>query len=91
MIYYTLYGVKKEFDIQYIVSDRAKKSLKYAQGRNRTTDTWIFSPLLYRLSYLGTKSVIKLYKFNSKMKAYSTLVIRHSQGLTLLNRIKGYA
>src|SRR3954454_15102031 len=25
-----------------------------AQGRNRTTDTGIFSPLLYRLSYLGT-------------------------------------
>ena len=26
-----------------------------AQGRNRTTDTGIFSPLLYRLSYLGVK------------------------------------
>jgi hypothetical protein len=26
-----------------------------AQGRNRTTDTRIFSPLLYRLSYLGLK------------------------------------
>ena len=24
-----------------------------AQGRNRTTDTRIFSPLLYQLSYLG--------------------------------------
>jgi hypothetical protein len=24
-----------------------------AQGRNRTVDTRIFSPLLYRLSYLG--------------------------------------
>src|SRR5690606_9937540 len=32
------------------------KSLKRsgAQGRNRTTDTRIFSPLLYRLSYLGS-------------------------------------
>ena len=27
-----------------------------AQGRNRTTDTRIFSPLLYRLSYLGMPS-----------------------------------
>ena len=27
-----------------------------AQGRNRTTDTRIFSPLLYRLSYLGIYS-----------------------------------
>ena len=24
-----------------------------AQGRNRTADTGIFNPLLYRLSYLG--------------------------------------
>ena len=27
-----------------------------AQNRNRTNDTGIFSPLLYRLSYLGTSS-----------------------------------
>ena len=27
-----------------------------AQGRNRTTDTRIFSPLLYQLSYLGAES-----------------------------------
>ena len=26
---------------------------KYAGGRNRTADTRIFSPLLYRLSYPG--------------------------------------
>jgi hypothetical protein len=24
-----------------------------AQGQNRTVHTWIFSPLLYQLSYLG--------------------------------------
>ena len=24
-----------------------------ASGRNRTSDTWIFSPLLYQLSYRG--------------------------------------
>ena len=28
-----------------------------AQTRNRTTDTRIFNPLLYRLSYLGEKMV----------------------------------
>ena len=28
-----------------------------AQGRNRTTDTRIFSPLLYRLSYLGNEKM----------------------------------
>ncbi len=26
-----------------------------AQGQNRTADTGIFSPLLYQLSYLGTR------------------------------------
>ncbi len=30
-----------------------------AQGRNRTTDTRIFSPLLYRLSYLGIRYSLK--------------------------------
>lgn len=29
-----------------------------AQGQNRTADTRIFSPLLYRLSYLGTKLMV---------------------------------
>ena len=27
-----------------------------AQDRNRTSDTRIFSPLLYQLSYLGTQT-----------------------------------
>ena len=30
------------------------RELTGAQGRNRTTDTLIFSQVLYRLSYLGT-------------------------------------
>ena len=30
-----------------------------AQGRNRTTDTRIFSPLLYRLSYLGLSKIFR--------------------------------
>jgi hypothetical protein len=30
-----------------------KSRISGAQGRNRTTDTRIFNPLLYRLSYLG--------------------------------------
>ena len=33
---------------------RASAQIGGAQARNRTTDTRIFSPLLYRLSYLGT-------------------------------------
>ena len=30
-----------------------RKKKKHAQSRNRTSDTRIFSPLLYQLSYLG--------------------------------------
>jgi hypothetical protein len=32
-----------------------RRELGGAQARNRTTDTRIFSPLLYHLSYLGTQ------------------------------------
>ena len=32
-----------------------RDSLYGAQGRNRTTDTRIFNPLLYQLSYLGKR------------------------------------
>ena len=34
-------------------STRWAKPASGAQSRNRTSDTWIFSPLLYQLSYLG--------------------------------------
>ena len=37
---------------QWVLCERAG-----AQGRNRTTDTRIFSPLLYQLSYLGFSPV----------------------------------
>src|SRR5690554_1961776 len=33
-----------------------------AQGRNRTTDTGIFSPLLYRLSYLGNGALLNPFQ-----------------------------
>ncbi len=41
-----------------VVIDR--KDIMSAEGQNRTADTRIFSPLLYRLSYLGLnkKSII---------------------------------
>ena len=29
-----------------------------AEAQNRTGDTWIFSPLLYQLSYLGVKIIV---------------------------------
>ena len=32
----------------------------YATGWNRTNDTWIFSPLLYQLSYSGV-SISSIY------------------------------
>ena len=50
------------------------RALKYgALGRNRTADTRIFNPLLYRLSYQGNGAV-----FNSKTFWLSTLYLRKS-------------
>ena len=34
-----------------------------AQGRNRTADTGIFNPLLYRLSYLGNGAQLNGFGF----------------------------
>ena len=42
----------------FLTSREQKKKIKNAQSRNRTSDTRIFSPLLYQLSYLG------IYKFS---------------------------
>ncbi len=39
---------------------------EYAQGRNRTAHTGIFSPLLYRLSYLGKTPKKSSYRFEKK-------------------------
>ena len=36
-------------------------------GRNRTTDTRIFSPLLYQLSYQAIAVIITDFKYCSKM------------------------
>ena len=41
-------AIHKKSAVQALVLDGA-------QGRNRTTDTRIFNPLLYQLSYLGIR------------------------------------
>ena len=41
-----------------------------AEAQNRTGDTRIFSPLLYRLSYLGTKNRICLFEGSILVKAF---------------------
>jgi hypothetical protein len=44
-------SVAREYDSQK--TDWYHLEIGGAQGRNRTSDTRIFSPLLYQLSYLG--------------------------------------
>ena len=39
------------------------KLIDGAQGRNRTADTGIFNPLLYRLSYLGNGALLDGFGF----------------------------
>ncbi len=51
-----------------------KKEKKYGQRRNRTADTGIFSPLLYRLSYLTTVSKDYTYLFCSANMSIKNLV-----------------
>ena len=42
-----------------------------AEGQNRTADTGIFSPLLYRLSYLGALKVfVVLRETNNPVKGF---------------------
>ena len=51
----------------------SRGKIRGAQGRNRTTDTGIFNPLLYRLSYLGKLLVAKLgksFQTGQKKSAY---------------------
>ncbi len=51
-VFWMIRLIKRAFKIKNLESP-----LKYgAQEQNRTADTGIFSPLLYRLSYLGVNS-----------------------------------
>jgi hypothetical protein len=53
----TLQHATRQRDDQIVSASHCKSSGIYgAQGRNRTTDTRIFNPLLYQLSYLGPGS-----------------------------------
>ena len=51
-----------------------KKKKKYGQRRNRTADTGIFSPLLYRLSYLTTLSKDYTYLFCTRNMSIKNLI-----------------
>ncbi len=51
-----------------------KNKKKYGQGRNRTADTGIFSPLLYRLSYLTTLSKDYTYLFCTDNMSIKNLI-----------------
>ena len=55
-----------------------------AQNRNRTSDTRIFSPLLYRLSYLGNKRVMGIEPTCSAWKA-DILPLNYTRTCTLFN------
>ena len=50
------------------------KEKKFGQRRNRTADTGIFSPLLYRLSYLTTSSKDYTYLFCTRNMSIKNLI-----------------
>ena len=49
---------KSEAEMQKAQSEDWAFLIRGGLGRNRTTDTRIFNPLLYRLSYKATKKII---------------------------------
>ena len=62
------------------IEPRLQIKLSSAQNRNRTSDTRIFSPLLYQLSYLGFQGTRKEHYTHSlallqHFFTYSTLLI----------------
>ena len=59
--------VKRKFDFP-----------KSAQSRNRTSDTWIFSPLLYHLSYLGICSRVTVRPLTGNLPATGIEPVRVS-------------
>ena len=63
------------------------------QGRNRTADTWIFSPLLYHLSYLSKSSPKPGCRFGDTMTVPGGTVICMSkiQNLSKLFNCANYA
>ena len=57
-----------------------------AEAQNRTGDTRIFSPLLYQLSYLGTKNIVAVSTRGVKQPfLLSLLVVAISDAFTRVN------
>ncbi len=61
---YLLPAFAQAFGGQSSLAARAKTG---AQGRNRTTDTCIFSAVLYRLSYLGLSFCLLRFTFGAPL------------------------
>ncbi len=57
--------------------------MENAEGQSRTVDTWIFSPLLYRLSYLGNR----VGQSQSKLAATTVKVNRNNPGRAKFRRV----
>ena len=88
-------------DAKHLHSQNIPTNKKNAQNRNRTSDTRIFSPLLYQLSYLGkqdsathvTESRIKWAEVDSNHRSklqqiysLSPLATRESTHITLTSQ-----
>ena len=65
-------GLERSASLAQIAGNKKPQGVKFrlgffgisgAQGRNRTADTGIFNPLLYRLSYLGNGALLDGFGF----------------------------
>ena len=80
------------FFIGYVFSQPLFKiQIKNAQNRNRTSDTRIFSPLLYQLSYLGRNTEFSEIRalLYMELSEFVNLFLKNSLLETILTKAGG--
>ena len=63
-----------------VASDKKQRVLFGGLGRNRTTDTRIFNPLLYQLSYRAKETIVtppQIPRFSSKPRLPKVVLYSH--------------
>ena len=64
-------------------------NIPYAQNRNRTSDTRIFSPLLYQLSYLGINCGSRIWTYDLRVMSPTSFQTAPSRDISI--KLKKYS
>ena len=79
LLYYTY------FTFYIIQTDTKLSKMQNAQNRNRTSDTRIFSPLLYRLSYLGINCGSRIWTYDLRVMSPTSFQTAPSRDIHLVD------